>query len=344
VALVALLASLLLAEGIVRARQWLKYGTTEASFYHMIEDPGSGLIIPEPDHSIGPIVIDSRGFRSPELELPKPEGRLRIGFLGGSTTFCAESTTQQGIWPYLLVEALKKRDPAHGFDFVNGAAAGYSTEQSSINLEKRMAPLEPDVLIIYHGTNDLTQDTRRLAAAEGLFDPEAMETDVVGRYWLCWYLLKKNFRFRTRQNPAGKTLRLEYDPETSSHDFHQRLTKLIREAKRVAPVVCLVTFSQRARAEQAPEERREASSSSLYYMPYLGVDTILAGFEEYNRVIRQVAAETGVLLVEGENDIPGDAAHFRDSVHLSDQGLALQAERVFEVLSEAPGYRALVDG
>ncbi len=156
--------------------------------------------------------------------------------------------------------------------------------------------------------------------------------------------MKKNFRFRTRQNRAGKTLRLEYDPETSSHDFHQRLTNLIREAKRVAPVVCLVTFSQRARAEQAPEERREASSSSLYYMPYLGVDAILSGFEEYNRVIRQVAAETGVLLVEGENDIPGDAAHFRDSVHLTDQGLALQAERVFEVLSEAPVYRALVDG
>ncbi len=342
VSLTAFLISLLLLEGLVRVRQWMKYGTMEASFYSRFEDPSSGLTIPEPGNTIGPITIDSRGFRSPELEHPKPKGRIRIGFLGGSTSFCAEASAQENIWPYLLVEKLRERDPEADLDFVNGASAGYSTVESLTNLEKRVAPQEPDVLLIYHGTNDLTHDTRVLATAEGLFNPEAKETDTLGKYWLSWYLLKKNLLFRARQEGAQDQQRLQYDPETASRYFQERLKRLIREAKRVAPVVVLITFSQRLRAEQSPEVQRESCSSSLYYMPYLDVDGVLAGFEEYNRVMREVARDTGVILVEGENDIPGDSVHFNDSVHFTDEGLALQAQRVFAVLAEAPAYRALL--
>ena len=199
------------------------------------------------------------------------------------------------------------------------------------------------MIVIYHGTNDLTNDTRTLATAEGLFDPEVKETDAIGEFWLSWYLLKKNVLFRARQDGAQEQKRLEWDPETASRYFADRLRRLIREAKSVAPVVCVVTFSQRLRPEQTPEEQLESCSSSLYYMPFLDVPGLMAGFREYNRVIREVAKETGVILVEDENRIPGDAEHFNDSVHMTDAGLAIQAERIFEVLSEAPAYRTFVE-
>ena len=343
VALVATVLGLVFVEAAVRVRQWLKYGTTEVSFYSFVVHPESGLEIPEPGQDLGPIRVNSMGFRSPELEIPKPEGRTRIAFLGGSTSFCAEASAQEKTWPYLLVDKLRARDPGLDIDFVNGGVAGYSTEHSLTNLRTRIEPLEPDVIVIYHGTNDLTSDTRTLAASEGLFDPDHKETDPVGEFWLSWYLLKKNVLFRARQEGAGEQKRLEWEPETASLYFAERLRRLVREAMRVAPVVCVVTFSQRLRPEQTPAEQLESCSSSLYYMPFLDVPGLMAGFLEYNRVIREVGEETGAILIEGENRIPGDGEHFKDSVHLSDKGLAIHAERIFEALSEDPTYREFVE-
>src|SRR5574341_678322 len=83
--LAGLLLGLLLVEGLVRLRQWRRYGTTVTSYYRFATDPATGLRIPEPGHRVGPIAIDSLGFRGPEIERPKPAGRIRVAFLGAST-------------------------------------------------------------------------------------------------------------------------------------------------------------------------------------------------------------------------------------------------------------------
>jgi lysophospholipase L1-like esterase len=332
----ALLGSLVAIEVVVRVRQWMKYGTSGATFYQLTRDPASGLLIPTPGHEVGAIRVNSLGFRSPELEIPKPEGRLRIAFLGGSTTFCAEASTQAMAWPNLVVAGLRARSPELEIDFVNAGAAGYSTRESLLNLEHRVAPLQPDVIVIYHGTNDLTQDSRALAAEEGLYDPDDTEASWLSRYWLTWYLIEKNLRYRTRQSDREGEELLHLDPRELAPPFRERLTTLITQAQAVAPIVCVVTFSIRGRADQSPAELRAGMASSLYYMPFLSIDDLLAGFAEINRVIREVAATTGALLVEGEESIPGDGVHFNDSVHLLDPGLELQAKRVLEALG-VPG-------
>ena len=329
----ALVGSLVAIEVAVRVRQWMKYGTTSATFYQLTRDPDSGLMIPTPGHEVGTIRVNSLGFRSPELEVPKPDGRVRIAFLGGSTTFCAEASTQQMTWPNLVVEGLRARAPELEIDFVNAGAAGYSTRESLLNLEHRVAPLQPDVIVIYHGTNDLTQDSRELAATQGLYDPDSTEDSWLSRYWLTWFLIEKNLRYRTRQGErAGKEL-LHLDPRELAPPFRERLTTLVRKAQEVAPIVCVVTFSIRGRTDQSPAEQRAGMASSLYYMPFLSIDDLLAGFAEINRVIREVAAATGAILVEGEDSIPGDGMHFNDSVHLLDPGLELQARRILEALT-----------
>jgi lysophospholipase L1-like esterase len=327
------LLSLLAVEALLRARQWLKYGTLSTTFYQLEEDPASGLEIPRRGSVVGPIRINSLGFRGPELESPKPEGRARLAFLGGSTTFCAEASSLATTWPDRVVQGLAARHPERTFDYVNGGAGGYSTEQSLLNLEHRVAPLEPDVVLVYHATNDLTQDTRALAAQRGLYDPEEKEQGFLGRWSLTWFLIEKNLRFQSRKKDEGGE-KLAYDATELAQVFRARLEQLVRDAQELGALVVLPTFSHRARRDQGPEARREASSSSLYYMPYLDVEGILAGFEAYNTVIRDVAAETGALLVEGEEEIPGDAVHFADSVHLTDVGCERMAQRVLAALEE----------
>jgi len=117
----------------------------------------------------------------------------------------------------------------------------------------------------------------------------------------------------------------------------------VARAREVAPLVCLVTFSYRMRHEQTPEQQRRAASSALYYMPFMDVERLFAGYEEYNRVVREVAHETGAILVEDELSIPGDGRHFSDSVHFLDPGSRQQAERVLAGLRAAPAWRAWIE-
>ncbi len=338
----ALVLALLLVECAVRVCQYLRHGTTAISVYELVHDPVSGLEIPAPNSSVGSIRINSLGFRGAEIEMPKPPGRIRLAFLGGSTTFCAEIASVEMNWPHRVAAALNRRCAGLTFDYVNGGTAGYWTAQCLLNLRHRIEPLDPDVIVIYEATNDLTQDSRELAAKHGLYDPSETEASWLGKLSLTWYLLEKNLRFRAR-NQADRRGTLALDPKEISPAFRARLTELVLEAKKVAPVVALVTFSHRGRREQSPEECREALGSSLYYMPFLDVEGILAGFEEYNRTIREVAGATDVVLVEGEDEIPGDAAHFFDSVHFTEQGCALQAERVLRGLEGSAAFQALLE-
>ncbi len=340
-ALGGLLAALLLVEGLVRLRQWWRYGTTVTSYYRFALDPATGLRIPEPGHTVGPISIDSLGFRGPELERPKPPGRIRVAFLGASTTFCAEASSREATWPHLVVEGLKRAEPELDFDYVNGGAGGFTVANSLVSLEQRIAPLEPDVIVYYEATNDLTVDTRRLAIEAGLYEAGEGEPSRLGEYWLTWFLLEKNLGQALRARPKEGEL-LRFEPAALSRGFERRLTELVRAAQQRCSVVALVTFSVQMRPEQSPAAQRAAAASALYYMPFLDVGGLLAGYAEYNRVIRAVARAAGAILIEGEDSIPGDARHFADSVHFRDPGLVKQAERVLAGLLAAPAYRDLV--
>jgi hypothetical protein len=81
---------LLLAEAGVRIQNKIKRGDFWGIEQTYTLDPASGLRIPVPGGHFGPIVINSFGFRSPEISEDKPPGRLRIAFLGARRPFAAK--------------------------------------------------------------------------------------------------------------------------------------------------------------------------------------------------------------------------------------------------------------
>jgi hypothetical protein len=340
-ALASLVVALVLAESAIRVRQWKRYGTAGKSLYEFTVDPVTKLRIPTPNSHHGPIAINSLGFRGPEIERPKPPGRIRVAFLGASTTFCAEASSQATTWPVLVFEGLRAAAPDLEFDYVNGSAGGFTAEQSLLNLEQRVAPLEPDVIVYYEATNDLTVDTRRAAIQAGLWEAPKSDHSEVGDLLLLYYLIEKNVLQFLRSRPDDEP-KLQFDPRELSRGFEERLTKLVTAAQARCEVVALVTFAIHIRATQPSEVQRAAAASAFFYMPFMDIPGLLAGYAEYNRVIRTVAEERGAILIEGEDTIPGDAEHFRDSVHMVDPGLRLQAERVLEGLLAAPAYQALL--
>ena len=330
----------------VRLIQRYRYGDS-ASVYRFEMDPVSGLrrmVQSETKGSRISIKINSLGFRGPEIDQPKPADTIRLAFLGGSTTFCAEVSGDEFTWPHLVWKNLQAEFPGVSLDYVNAAVPGYTSGQLLRNLKYYVANLQPDIIIIYEATNDLSYDARLLAEAQGIYHHENHDATTFGRWSVAWQLIEKNLQiFSNRKVSAdarGEILR--FDPKSLSRRFEQRLTELFEASKRVAPVVAVATFSYKLRRDQTRDQQIAAANTALFYMPYMDVGGLLDGYEEYNRVIRAVAKQANVLLIDGELTIPGNDLHFHDSVHFTDEGSRAMARRVTHYLAADPRIRDLI--
>ena len=229
----ALAIALLVLEGAVRLRQWKKYGAASPTILELVEDPSSGLMIPTPGMKRAGIAINRMGFRSPEIDDPKPPGTFRIAYLGGSATYCAEVSAQEITWPHIVTEQVRERYPDRLVDYVNAGVPGYSTTQSIKNLESRIAALDPDIIVIYHGTNDLSADTRQMAESLGIWQGRVENPSRLGELSTLWFLLEKNWTIMKRQREAQSGRgRLEFEPRQLSVGFAERLTMLVERGSR----------------------------------------------------------------------------------------------------------------
>jgi len=342
IALILLL--LLAAEAAIRVRQTLKYGSAATVENYYTVDPKFNLRVPIANLSIGRISINSLGFRGPEIAVSKPPGTLRLAFLGASTTWCAEVSGNDFVWPHLVTVSLRRTFPSVRFDYVNGGVPGYTMESLLKSMQHRVAPLKPDVIVIYEMSNNFSGELRELAAKRGIIrDTKMRELTWPSRYSLLWNLVEKNLRIMAAQH-AAETKRgsLEVDPGTLGEGYRHGLTQLVLAAQQNARLVAIATFSTQLRRDQTPEQQARASSSAMFYIPFATTRLLIEGYERYNQIAREVASETGALLIEGENEIPADPTHFTDTVHFTDVGSNAMAERISRALVSSPRLRNLL--
>lgn len=336
-----------LAEGAVRLRAKLKYGAVSDIYDLYAPDPATGLLCPIPNLSVdiggtARIDISSLGFRSPDVARPKPAGTVRMAFLGGSTTFCAQASSNSRTWPHLLTEALAITREDVRFEHLNAGVTGYSVADSTAALGVRLAGLDLDVIVVNHAAKDLAADARELATAAGLLEDQ--EAGWLDDHSLLWMLVKKNLWYRRSlargQSAEGK---LEYDPTAVSDRFRERLTRLVRRAGDSAEVVVLCTFPIMLRDDQSAADQLEFAAQAFTFTPFLTPADLIAGYAEYNRVVREVAAAEGAVLVDDATRIPGDREHFHDTVHLTERGYEVQAARLRDALLASDDFVALLD-
>ena len=216
--------TLVALETVARVRAWFKYGI-HTPVREFIQDEKTGLRIPNPSSEEGPILVNSLGFRGPEIPLQKPQETIRLAFLGGSTTWCAEVSNNEMTWPHIVWKELQQKFPSKNFDYVNGAFPGYSTNESLINLQTRVEQTNPDIIFIYHATNDLAYDTRKLAESQGIFSREAAASSWLANWSLAWNLIEKNIQLKFRKNQINNQGRLlHFTPSEISQDFRRRLS------------------------------------------------------------------------------------------------------------------------
>lgn len=335
-----------LTEAVVRYRAHARYGDylDIYDFHTPFEDTDILVPLPNLDFQFAGqshIQTDSRGFRSPELSDTPAAGHLRLAFVGGSTTFCSQASSNQATWPEQVTAGLTSDLPQVHWEYLNAGVTGYRTTHSTTCMLRRVAPLAPSITLIYHGTNDLAVDSKELAVAAGLSSPQA--TSWLEEHSLLWMLVQKNRHWLASQSSGrSEDGKLELDLPRLRETFRGHLTELVQAAQGSSELVVLISFSAKIRREQAREVQLENLEQSFSFMPYLRPEDILAGYEAYNQVIAEVAQATGALLIDAAAAIPGDSEHFYDSVHLTDAGCQALAKYLVQQLEAFPEVMQLV--
>ena len=111
--------------------------------------------IPTPNYVDIPNAHNNLGCRGAEyVPREKPEGEFRIVCTGGSTTY----TGQVGGWKWAYPERMQAYLHENGYTHVrvlNTGAEAWTSYESLANFELRALDWDPDLIVVYHGVNDI---------------------------------------------------------------------------------------------------------------------------------------------------------------------------------------------
>jgi lysophospholipase L1-like esterase len=303
--------------------------------------------------------INSLGFRGDDVTQGKPPGRRRIVCLGQSESF-GLFERQGGEWPARLARLLRSTHP--DVEVINASVVGTGRNSRQAYFEKYVFPLEPDVVILY--MNVLADArTRERALTPNTASPAAQtfpqsrllpklkprllamipETAAnTGRTWR----LDRRIRQLEQDTLHGRPPR-DALPDENIVSFERYVRRLVHflRAKDVTPI--LATYPTLVNETNAARYHIQIARERTYYIEF-SEQGLFATARTLNGVLRRVASDLSVPLVDADSSMPKTTEFFGDQVHYTDAGAEFVAERVLEVLQEtgflgASGPRAMAD-
>jgi lysophospholipase L1-like esterase len=290
------------------------------------------------------VKINASGFRGDPLEIPKPADGVRIFALGESTTY-GIFNAQDETWPHHLQKHLRSKYPGSNLEVVNAGLVSATTADNLARLLLRVIPLGPDILIIYHGYNDLAP---RMFNG---FDSDYYHfrrTPVTERHILSSFyvvrvltnailsdevsLMNTNLlehTWRMENLPALDGDKIYNFQRSNNSTFERNLDYMISAVIGRGVQVVLATFG--------------FDGSKKNWNPLMPDQLWGAGIEQNNRAVRTLAAKHGVPLCLFAERAASDHSMFDDSIHLTSHGNAVLAECVAAALESRGELKGLLE-
>jgi lysophospholipase L1-like esterase len=342
-----------IALGEVAARVADQVRGTDSSVVPLPDESNSTVVphpyvgfIPRPGRDYAkdparPWTNDSMGFRSPEVDMPKPPRTFRVACLGDSTTQGTPSIGDSDTWPArlqaLLQEQLAPAGPFDRVEVINAGAGFYTSMESFINLKTRLLPLDLDLVIDYDGVNDSQIIMRSgfrpdYTHARRSWTPRPARP-LADRLFAWSHLYGMFLDPARRLGPRFMTDRLFVDGYSELpmlklsemgpgiEGFYWTLREIVAISRTHGVPVLLMTFTWPRKGKYAPSQW---TSSEGY----------IAVVQQLNVVVRSAAAVERVPLVDLERIGPDLSLQFSDSIHPNALGNDLIARRVAEKVVE----------
>lgn len=284
--------------------------------------------------------INRYGIRGPMPTVPKPPGRKRVVCLGGSSTF-GWTVTDGEAWPARLGEVLGKRGDV---DVINAGRPGATTWSNFRYLRDRLLALEPDVLVLYEGFNDMWRGARRHSEEQadyGLVDaslPPAQEALDLGepRPWplrlsFSAHALGEYLRARLKPNALDRwpTLPPGFRPDPAIVAlYEQNLGAEIRLAKSRGITTIVATFAGCDDPRLSEDEQKLRLRYVLKQVKTPDNTSSQAALDLYRNVTRDVARREGVYLLDLAERMEKDTVYYADTIHYTARGEERLAQHV----------------
>lgn len=282
------------------------------------------------------------GMRGAEVG-PKRDGVPRVICCGGSTTYGEGVDDWHDTMPVLLEQELRER--GRDVEVLNAGCPGWTTLETLINFETRLLDLQPDVIVVYHGINDVL--TRMV------WPPKANRGDLSGwlrrdrhlveASWLEQSTLARVLLVRSGAiEPQGSLLRIIGDAPPSSRMFafrgQRQQGRYPDGVFREVPIETMLETNgttlfernlQSLLAVAAAHHVRVvlctfAWSKAFPAREYIGHPAVQASIDAGNERVRALGRTTGVPVVDLAPRLV-DQALFTDGVHFTRQGNQLRA-------------------
>jgi lysophospholipase L1-like esterase len=304
---------------------WDPFGICRTSI--AVDDRRLGHVLnPALDHSYR---INRHGLRGPDFEDVKPAGEFRLLTVGDSVTFGWELSEDEATWPGQLQGLLDGRAlPRRRYRVINGGVPRYTSEQVLRFLRERLDELQPDLVVVCVGWNDLAfsyqpdwyprisfsgQDKARYCRT---FSPAIVRAV---RHWKGGDGDEGDAKPRRDRRPHPQAL-----PE-----FQANLLEIVA-ALRERGIGLLLLNMPTVLSSGAMSEREHELASR-----FPETDNYAA----FNGVIREVCRQTGVpcRLDLFPLEEAGKGRYFYDHCHPNLEGNAIMARKVLEALAREYG-------
>jgi lysophospholipase L1-like esterase len=281
--------------------------------------------------------INTLGFRGPEISREKGN-RYRIVALGESTTFGATLEADDRPWPEVLEERIRTEmvcgEPVQ---VINAGFPGWTLANNLARLESDIFPLEPDLIVSYHGYNGFhyllsaipSVSVGRIPTAPPRPSRLLARVESAVRVW--W------FKRRYRAARAIDTSVLQTDVHLTR--YAELYQKLIRASRSRGVDVALATFNMAVTPDSPDEAFR-------FYEPvFPDLRAQVLANRLHSLLVHQIAEAHDVPAIDASPGLDGayeDA--FVDAIHFTQAGRDRLAANIFagirEILEAAsPGCR-----
>jgi hypothetical protein len=272
-------------------------------------------------------------IRRSEAIRPRTAVKWRVVVLGGSTTFGEGIPRERDTWPAKLEERIRA---AYGpdCDVINCGVGGYTSAENLIHYLFLLAPLEPDVALLYTGINDVharlfgeiaTDYANYRKPWRDEAGPFPLASTSLSKFYVYryYYLHAKALRFMD-EGIGGKVSRKGPPPR----EWEEALRRNSPEVYRMHLEQLVDSLTVRSiRVAILPQ----------YFTPRLARDEVFSrGVESHNEVNRATAAKYTLPFASDFNAPgafgPGDTF---DSCHFNEAGAEKAAEYVFKFMETA---------
>ncbi len=318
---------IVLAEGFGQVAMWILSGQAPAfdrgasaelfvQHPYLVGAPRPGAGERRGDVSVS---INEAGFRASRERASTESPGLTILALGGSTTF-GTRVGDEDTWPHRLEQVLDSLLEGTGHvpvRVINAGVPGYTSIENVIQLATVGADLDPDLVVLFQGINDLhTAHSPNLKPDYSDFHGPSQWTN------LELHRLKRGNR-SALVRVARSVLQVAFQLDRPRPATGPRSVGMDRRAEEIY-TSNLTSFTGLCAAHGleclfAPQVLGPGSRD-LWWFRFWEAEAIEPALTQYNQVMERVAKNTGTSYLETILSYDWTAVHFADGQHFSPIG------------------------